>query len=500
MKRFFSLCLLLLIGLVGCTPSLVPTSTLYIKGRVQIKVGDTTILTASEADIIWESLNESIATVSDGGVVEGKSVGTTFIRASLTNSAAVFDQVTLEVIPSNIDIPDDDDPIFNPDEVNVKLGIDLIDNYLDLFEGKRVGLITNPTGINSEYVSTIDILNDKVKLVALYSPEHGIRGDLQAGAGLGTYTDEKTGLPVYSLYGSTLHPTEAMLSGIDIMCIDLQDAGARYYTFVYTMAYAMEECAKYDIEFVVFDRPNPIGGAQYEGNILDTAYSSFIGLYPIIQRHGLTIAELAMLFNEEFGLNVTLYTILMEGWDRRYYYDDTQLPWVIPSPNFPSIETAIVYPGTCVFEGTNLSEGRGTTIPFQVIGAPYIDADDYATALNDLDLPGVVFRPAYFTPTFSKYVNELCAGVQVHVTNRAIFQPVKTGWAMIDVVRNLYPSDFEILSASKNRNTMDLLTGGRFITLDTYTLAEQFTLLESDTELFNATRMEYLLYPYPSIE
>ncbi|MDD4212987.1 MAG: DUF1343 domain-containing protein [Bacilli bacterium] len=501
MKRLFILMLILLLGLVGCTVPQGETISLSVKGKVQVKVGDTTLLSASSTNVIWESLDESIATVSENGLVEGVKVGTTFIRASLTTSAAVFDQVTLEVIAGSTCTPNCDDcPAIDPGDVNVKLGIDLIDENLSLFEGKNVGLITNPTGINSQYESTIDVLYEKVNLVALFAPEHGIRGNLQAGASASTYTDEKTGLPVYSLYGSTMRPTAQMLEGIDIMCIDLQDAGARFYTYVYTMAYAMEECAKYGIEFVVFDRPNPIGGAQYEGNILDTAYSSFIGLYPILQRHGLTIAELAMLFNEEFDLNVTLHTIAMEGWDRRYYYDDTKLPWVIPSPNFPSIETAMVYPGTCIFEGTNLSEGRGTTIPFQVIGAPYINADDWAEALNALNLPGVAFRPAYFTPTFSKNKDLLCAGVQVHVTDRTLFEPVKTGWAMLDVVRNMYPADFRILNASTNRNTMDLITGGRFITLDTYSLEEQFALIASDSEAFNATRMQYLLYPYPTGE
>ncbi|HKM29250.1 MAG TPA: DUF1343 domain-containing protein, partial [Bacilli bacterium] len=305
-----------------------------------------------------------------------------------------------------------------------------------------------------------------------------------------------TGLTVYSLYGSTQRPTQAMLEGIDIMCIDLQDAGARFYTFIYTMAYAMQECAKYDIEFVVLDRPNPIGGAQFEGNILDMNYSSFIGLYPILQRHGLTIAELAMLFNKEFDINCTLHTVPMEGWDRRYYYDDTNLPWVIPSPNMPSVETAVVYPGTCIFEGTNLSEGRGTTIPFQVIGAPFIDADLWANTLNALNLPGVTFRPAYFTPTFSKNKDAFCAGVQVHVTDRTTFAAVKTGWAMLDTIRDLYPQDFKVLSNGANRCMLDLNTGARYITLRTYTLEEQFGILSRDTAIFSITRSKYLLYPY----
>ena len=190
---------------------------------------------------------------------------------------------------------------------------------------------------------------------------------------------------------------------IDILCIDLQDAGARFYTYIYTMAYAMEASEEYDKEFVVFDRPNPAGGEKFEGNILEEEYKSFVGNYPIVQRHGMTIGELAKMFNEEFGIGCKLTVIEMTGWKRSMYFDETNLPWVIPSPNFPSQNTALVYPGTCIFEGTNLSEGRGTTIPFEVIGAPYIDAIEYANALNELGLKGVKFRPAHFTPTFSKH-------------------------------------------------------------------------------------------------
>lgn len=494
MKKLSIVILFLIIFLSGCTTNSPLTQTLAIKGRVLIKVGDTTILSANNSDVIWESLNDEIATVDELGVVYGVSIGSTYIRASLRTNAAVFDQVLLEVdlAKQGGDIPVNP----NPQKVEVKLGIDLIDDYLDLFAGKRVGLITNATGINSNYESSIDILYEKVNLVALYAPEHGIRGNAQAGATIGTLVDNKTGLPIYSLYGATLRPTQAMLEGIDIMCIDLQDAGARFYTFVYTMAYAMQECAKYDIEFVVFDRPNPIGGAQYEGNILDMNYSSFIGLYPLLQRHGLTIAELAWLFNEEYGINCDLYPITMEGWKREYYYDETSLPWVIPSPNFPSIETATLYPGTCIFEGTNLSEGRGTTIPFQVIGAPFIDADAWAQALNDLKLPGVNFRPAYFTPTFSKHQDQMCAGVQVHVTNRLTFKAVKTGWAMLEVIRTMYPSKFVITNASSPGCMLNLNTGTNYITNRTYSLSAQFAILEEDTQTFNVTRMKYLLYPY----
>ena len=383
---------------------------------------------------------------------------------------------------------------YTREKVEVKLGIDNIDDHLEIFEGKRVGLITNPTGINSEYESTIDVLFEKVNLVSLFAPEHGIRGDKQAGVPSQTTTDEVTGLPVYSLYGQTQKPTKAMMDTIDILCIDLQDAGARFYTYIYTMAYAMEASEEYDKEFVVFDRPNPAGGEKFEGNILEEEYKSFVGNYPIVQRHGMTIGELAKMFNEEFGIGCKLTVIEMTGWKRSMYFDETNLPWVIPSPNFPSQNTALVYPGTCIFEGTNLSEGRGTTIPFEVIGAPYIDAIEYANALNELGLKGVKFRPAHFTPTFSKHANVLCHGVQVHVTDRDKFEPVKTGWAMLDVVRNLYPEDFQILNVNNNRNMLNLLTGTNFITQDLYTLEEQFEIIEEDTAIFGEIREKYLIY------
>ena len=334
---------------------------------------------------------------------------------------------------------------------------------------------------------------EKVNLVALFAPEHGIRGDKQAGVYESSYTDKKTGLTVYSLYGSTMKPTATMMNKIDIMCIDLQDAGARFYTYIYTMAYAMEACKTYNKEFVVFDRPNPAGGTIYEGNILDLEYRSFVGYYPIVQRHGMTIGELAKLFNEEYGIGCDLHIIEMTGWKREMYFDETNLPWVIPSPNFPSQNTALVYPGTCIFEGTNMSEGRGTTIPFEVVGAPWIDADLYASKLNELGLKGVYFRPTYFTPTFSKNKEQLCGGVQVHVTDREQFSAVKTGWAMLEIVRTLYPKDFQILNQSKKDNQLNLLTGCRYITDHTYTLEQQFAIIDSDTKaLVSSVKVSYL--------
>ena len=389
-----------------------------------------------------------------------------------------------------------DPPKVDPKEEKQKvyLGIDLIDENLDIFKGKRVGLITNATGINSNYKSTIDILYEKVNLRALFAPEHGIRGANPAG---GTVTDEVdpvTKLPVYSLYGSTSTPTASMLEEIDLMCVDIQDVGARFYTYIYTMANAMKACKQYNKEFVVFDRPNPVSGSVVEGTILDMTYSSFIGMYPIVQRHGMTIGEIAKYFNETQSINCNLTIIKMKNWERDMYFDECDVPWVLPSPNMPTLDTAIVYTGTCLFEGTNLSEGRGTTRPFELIGAPWIDAIALSNQLNSLGLSGVYFRPASFTPTTSKFSGSQCFGVQVHVTDRNTFNSVKCGYAMLETIRTMYPDNFQVLSASSQRCTLNLLTGCDYITKHTYTLSEQFALIDKDSADFIELRKAYLLY------
>ena len=376
----------------------------------------------------------------------------------------------------------------------VKLGIDRIDEYIDFFGDKKVGLITNPTGINSNYESSIDVLYEKVNLKALYAPEHGIRGDSQAGGTIGNEVDVKTKLPVYSLYGSSQKPSKDMISGIDVMCFDIQDVGARFYTYIYTMAYAMEACKENNKEFVVFDRPNPVSADVVQGNILESKYSSFIGLYPIVQRHGMTVGEIARLFNEEFGIGCNLTVIKMKNYDRTAYYDDTNMPWIAPSPNMATVKTAVVYTATCLFEGTNLSEGRGTTTPFELIGAPFINPFKLAEELNKLNLPGVHFRPAYFTPTFNKHANTQCGGVQVHVTDRDTFESVYTGYAMVKVIRTLYPNDFVINNSTASRCTMNLNTGCNYITKDTYSLEELRDILNKDENTFKETRAKYLLY------
>lgn len=378
----------------------------------------------------------------------------------------------------------------------MKLGIDCIEKYIDIFKGKRIGLITNPTGIDSKYQTTIDVLYEKVNLVSLFSPEHGIRGNIQAGEKLETYVDEKTGCIVYSLYGATKRPTKEMMDDIDILCIDIQDVGSRYYTYIYTMSYAMEACKEYDKEFVVFDRPNPINALVTEGNILDIEYRSFVGYYPITQRYGLTIGELANLFNKEYEIDCSLKVIPMENYDRSKYFDELGLLWVAPSPNIPTVNTAVVYNATCIFEGTNISEGRGTTTPFEVVGAPFINPYELANKLNSMDLKGVYFRPMYFTPTFSKHKDMVCGGIYLHILNRKEFETVKVGWAILDTIRKMYPNDFSINAPYKegSKCMLELETGGSFLKDMTYSLEEQFCILDSDSKKFNEIRKKYILY------
>lgn len=379
----------------------------------------------------------------------------------------------------------------------VVLGIERIDEFKNVFEGKRIGLITNPTGITSDFTSSIDVLRNKTNLVALFSPEHGVRADIQAGMHLPTYVDEETGITVYSLYGKHKKPSKEMMDELDIMSIDVQDNGSRYYTFIYTMAYAMYACAEYGKEFVVFDRPNPIGGVKVEGNKLDTEkYRSFVGYFEMPQRHGMTIGELARLFNEEYKIGCKLTVIPMKGWDRSMSFEDTNLPWVVPTPNIPTINTCYAYNATCIFEGTNFAEGRGTTTPFELIGAPWVKSETLARELNAYGLPGVYFRPQYFTPTFSKYKDELCGGVFVHITDRDKFDTIKTSWTMLHHIRTTYSEHFKISKPYvEGRPTLfHFEAGSDDVIVPNQTLEEQLKHLEENQKEFKEIRKPYLLY------
>ncbi|MFN9149395.1 MAG: exo-beta-N-acetylmuramidase NamZ domain-containing protein [Hyphomonadaceae bacterium] len=316
-----------------------------------------------------------------------------------------------------------------------------------LLAGKRVGLITNPTGVTVKLESAINRMAQArdFKLAALFGPEHGVRGDAQAGAAVADRIDARTGLPAYSLYGTTRKPTPAMLAGLDVLVFDIQDIGARFYTYPWTLALMMQAAREAGKGVIVADRPNPIGGIRVEGPVLDPALASFVGAYPIPIRHGMTLGELALMVNTDFGIGCDLTVVTCTNWRRPDDATQTRLPWVPPSPNMPTIDTAFIYPGTCLIEGTNLSEGRGTTKPFELIGAPFIDAHGLADRLNQRNLPGAHFRPAWFTPSFSKSQGQLCAGVQLHITDRAAFAPVDAGIAiLLDVARH-HNKDFSFL-------------------------------------------------------
>ncbi|TGY42261.1 DUF1343 domain-containing protein, partial [Clostridium sartagoforme] len=384
---------------------------------------------------------------------------------------------------------------------NIKLGIDNIEENLEIFKDKRVGLITNPSGMDSNFKSSIDVLYEKTNLTTLFAAEHGIRGYAQAGDNVGNEVDNITGLPVHSLYGSTKKPTPEMLENVDILAYDMQDVGARFYTYINTLAYAMEACAENNKTFVVFDRPNPIS-SEVQGNLLDPEFSSFVGMYPIVQRYGLTVGEYAQYINDKFNINCDLKVVKMSGWSQDMYYDETGLDtWVMPSPNMPTLDTAIVYTGTCIFEGTNVSEGRGTTRPFELIGAPWINPIDLANKLNSLGLPGVKFRAASFTPQFSKYSasdtanyptgkNQVCGGVQVYVTDRDSFNAVKTGYAMLYTIRDMYPDKFQYLST----NFIDKLTGNSYVREGKYTLEELFAIVDKESSEFKSEVEKYRIY------
>lgn len=328
----------------------------------------------------------------------------------------------------------------------VRLGNEvLLDSRRELLRGVRVGIVTNHTGVDSRLESIIDRLagSPEVRVTALFSPEHGIRGDAPAGEKVGSAVDPATGLPVHSLYGETRKPTPEMLANVDVLLFDLQDAGVRFYTYTWTMAYCMQAAAEQGKRLIVLDRPNPIGGLQVEGGIVQPGLESFVGLYPVATRHGLTHGEIARWLNERFRIGCDLVVVPMEGWNRGMWWDDTDLPFVPPSPAANGLDMLTLYPGLCFLEGTNLSEGRGTALPFQVFGAPWLDERHTVAELRALDLPGVLFRPAYFTPWASKYQGQFCRGVQVHIVDRRAVRPVELGAHVVTVVRRLHPHQFE---------------------------------------------------------
>ena len=313
----------------------------------------------------------------------------------------------------------------------------------------------------------------------MFSPEHGVRGNAQAGKHIDTYTDEKTSLPVYSLYGSAPHISKEVLDTLDIVAFDIQDIGARYYTYMYTLSYAMEDCAASGKTMVVFDRINPVGGYG-DGNILDTSFSSFVGRYALPARHGFTMGEYARYINETEGIGCKLEVIPVKGWERSMLFSDTDLLWIPPSPNIPTPDTALCYLGNCLFEGTNLSEGRGTTRPFEFIGAPWLDGEKTAEEFNSLGLAGVKLRGCYFTPVFSKYAGQVCGGVFFHITNKTAFRPFESALLLLDIIRK-NNAEFEFAPLYNGRSFIDLLFGSDIIRLPDF--SAQSYLKECDKKL-----------------
>ena len=377
----------------------------------------------------------------------------------------------------------------------IRPGIDvLLAERLDLLAGKRVGLVTNPTGRTADGVSDVDALfnHPNVQLTALFGPEHGLRGDAQDGVKIDSTTDQKTGLPIYSLYGDTKKPTKAMLQNVDVLVFDIQDVGARFYTFASTMAYVMQAAAAEKKPVIILDRPNPIGDALVEGPVLEPGQESFTGLYPIPVRHGMTMGELAHLFNDAFGIHSDLTVVPVAGWRRSMWYDQTGIPWIRPSPNIPDLATATVYPGAGLIEATNIAEGRGTPTPFLNVGAPWLDGDRWASALNEQQLPGVHFEATRFTPVSNKFSGQACGGVKIEVTDRGQFPAVMAGLALIATARPL--------------------SGGKFVWQDGFRLmigntwvrqriegwvpiADIVKAWQPGLEEFLARREKYLLYP-----
>ena len=331
-------------------------------------------------------------------------------------------------------------------KAHVLSGIDRIDTVAHLLEGKRVGLMTNPTGIDHNFNSSIDVIAGRFNLTALYAVEHGIRGDIQAGEHVENCVDPATGVTVYSAYGKDSHFSEEMLAAFDVLVFDIQDVGARFYTYMYSMAYALEACNRAGKAMIVLDRVNPLGGVKTCGTIHNRKFASFVGDYEIPTQHGLTIGEMALYVKDFLKLDrVELTVVPLEGWKRSMRLDETDLPWVAPSPNCATLDAATTYIGTCVFEGTNVSEGRGTTLPFQVVGAPFLDGPKLAQSANAHNLPGVHFRPTSFCPTFSKHQGKMCHGVQVHVTDVAAVNMFEAGLVLLDEIRAQAGDQFEFL-------------------------------------------------------
>ena len=370
--------------------------------------------------------------------------------------------------------------------------------------GLRLGILANPASVNHEFRHVVDVLShsNRYKLTAIFGPQHGYRSDLQDNMIETPHAkDRRRNIPIFSLYSETREPTKEMLDLIDVLVIDLQDVGARIYTFIYTMANCLRAAARAGLPVIVCDRPNPIGGVQVEGPTLEPGFESFVGQFRMPMRHGMTIAELARLFNEHHGIGAKLEIVPMEGWSRDMYWDATDLPWVMPSPNMPTLDTAIVYPGTVLYEGTMLSEGRGTTRPFELIGAPWLDGDQLAERMNKVGLRGVHFRSVTFEPTFQKHARVTCSGCQIHITNRNTFHPVATGVSLMRECYGSAPDRFKWRDPpyeyEHDKMPIDILAGSPVLREQIEgqaPLKEIVASWEPSVAEFEKIRREYLLY------
>lgn len=382
----------------------------------------------------------------------------------------------------------------------VVLGVEnLLENHLDLIKGKRVGLMTNPSGVDGNLMSTVDLLfrHPDINLRALFGPEHGIRGAIYAGERIRDEVDPQTKLPVFSLYGEHRKPTAEMLKEVDVILIDIQDVGIRAYTYIYTMAKIMEAAAEFHKDVIVLDRPNPLGGVNVEGNLVQEGYFSFVGLYPIPYRHGMTIGELAKLFNEAFNIGCQLTVIPILNWKRDMLWEDTGLQWVPTSPHVPHWETALFMSATGVFgELRTISEGVGYTLPFEVMGAPWIDGYELAAELNKLQINGVIFRPLYFKPYYATFKDEVCQGVQLHLTDKEKFNSYVTGLHMVQTLMRLYPE--HDLFANRDRiGAFRKVTGCDYIMNDLKAglpVSEIQAKWLAELNEFKKLRKQYLLY------
>lgn len=383
----------------------------------------------------------------------------------------------------------------------VQLGIDALESEgFDRFKYEKLGLIINPSSVTRNIESTLSVfLRKGMKIVALFGPEHGIRGEAQDQEECMGFMDEKCGAPIYSLYGKHLAPHQGMLKDVTTLIYDIQSIGTRYYTFKWTLFLLMQKAAQHNRKLIVLDRPNPINGVDLEGPLLQKEYESFVGLFPIPVRHGMTIGELARLFADEFGIGIELDVVKMKGWERKLWFDETGLSWIAPSPNMPTLHTATVYPGMCLLEGTNLSEGRGTTKPFEYFGAPWLNQDLVLSQLKEL--PGCKLRPLCFKPLWSKHSGTACMGFQLHVTDRSSFPAVKVALAIIRAIKKTHPDDFKWRKPpyefEEKKQPIDILIGNSRIREmiekgDSMSAIEK--VCDSGMASFRDLREQYLLY------